>query len=86
MFFIRAMVRIFSSGERWNVPLNETIAQLNETFHLPPNENILTIARIKSFIICFISNSLNFGAQVAQNVPLDQFFGKFIKTICFKRI
>jgi hypothetical protein len=27
---------------------------LNGTFHLSPNENILTIARIKTFIICFI--------------------------------
>ena len=25
--FIRAMVRIFSRGERWNVPFNETIAE-----------------------------------------------------------
>ena len=59
---------------------------MNETFHLSPNENILTIARIKSFIICFISNSLNFGAQVAQNVPLDQFFGKFIKTMFYENL
>ena len=59
--FIRAMVRIFSFGERWNVPFNEAIfsfgerwnvpfysavASLNGTFHLSPNENILTIARI----------------------------------------
>ena len=38
--FIRAMVRIFSFGERWNVPFN------SGTFHLSPHENILTIARI----------------------------------------
>ena len=44
--FIRAMVRIFSFGERWNVPFNEATAELNGTFHLSPNENILTIARI----------------------------------------
>ena len=36
------------------VLLNEAIAELNRTFHLSPNENILTIARIKTFIICFI--------------------------------
>ena len=52
--FIRAMVRIFSFGERWNVLFNSAIASLNRTFHLSPNENILTIARIKTFIICII--------------------------------
>ena len=49
-----AMVRIFSRGERWNVLFNEAIAELNRTFHLSPNKNILTTARIKTFIICFI--------------------------------
>jgi hypothetical protein len=44
--FIRAMVRIFSFGERWNVPLNLVVASLNGTFHLSPHENILTIALI----------------------------------------
>ena len=29
-------------------------AELIGTLHLSPNENILTIARIKTFIICFI--------------------------------
>jgi hypothetical protein len=29
---------------------------LNGTFHLSPNENILTIARIKTFIICIIDH------------------------------
>jgi hypothetical protein len=43
--FMSAMVRIFSSGERWNVPFNEATAELNGTFHLSPNENVLTIAR-----------------------------------------
>ena len=33
---------------------NEAIAELNRTFQLSPNKNILTIARIKTFIICFI--------------------------------
>ena len=50
--FMSAMVRIFSFGERWNVPFNEATAELNGTFHLSPNENILTIALIKTFIIC----------------------------------
>jgi hypothetical protein len=44
--FIRAMVRIFSFGERWNVPFNSAVALLNGTFHLSPHENILTIAQI----------------------------------------
>jgi hypothetical protein len=44
--FIRAMVRIFSFGERWNVPINSAVASLNGTFHLSPHENILTIALI----------------------------------------
>ena len=44
--FIRAMVRIFSFGERWNVPFNSVVATLNGTFQLSPSENILTIARI----------------------------------------
>ena len=49
-----AMVSEYFGGERWNVPFNEATAELNGTFHLSPNENILTIARIKTFIICFI--------------------------------
>ena len=44
--FLRAMVKIFSFGERWNVPFNEATAELNGTFHLSPHENILTIALI----------------------------------------
>jgi hypothetical protein len=44
--FIRAIVRIFSFGERWNVPFNSAVASLNGTFLLSPHENILTIALI----------------------------------------
>ena len=44
--FIRAMVRIFSFGERWNALFNSAIASLNRTFYLSPHENILTIALI----------------------------------------
>ena len=43
--FTRAVVRIFSFGERWNVLFNSAIASLNRTFHLSPHENILTIAK-----------------------------------------
>ena len=41
--FIRAMVRIFSFGERWNVPFNSAVSSLNGTLHLPSRENILTM-------------------------------------------
>jgi hypothetical protein len=44
--FMSAMVRIFSFGERWNVPFNSAVASLNGTFHISPHENILTIALI----------------------------------------
>jgi hypothetical protein len=44
--FIRAMVRIFSFGERWNVPFNEATAELNGTFHLSPNANSQRVQRI----------------------------------------
>ena len=45
--FIRAIIRIFSFGERFIVPLNSAIARsLNETINLSPHENILTIALI----------------------------------------
>jgi hypothetical protein len=61
--FIRAMVRTFSFGERWNVPLNSAVASLNGTFHLSSHENILTIALInihylyKVLILCgLVSN------------------------------
>ena len=37
---------------RWK--LFEAIAELNGTIYLSLNENIVTIARIKTFIICFI--------------------------------
>jgi hypothetical protein len=39
-----AMVRIFDDRWKWSFG----------TFHLSPNENILTIAGTKSFIISFI--------------------------------
>ena len=44
--FMSAMVRIFSFGERWNVPFNSAVASLNGTFHISPHENILTTALI----------------------------------------
>ena len=44
--FNRAIVRIFSFGERFIVPFNSAIASLNGTINLSPHENILTIALI----------------------------------------
>ena len=44
--FIRAIVRIFSFGERLIVPFNSAIAPLNGTINFTPHENILTIALI----------------------------------------
>ena len=45
--FIRAIVRIFSFGERLIVPFNSAIAPLlNGTINLSPHENILPIALI----------------------------------------
>ena len=55
--FIRAMVRIFSFGERWNVLFNSAIASLNKTLHLSPHENILTIALIN---IHYLHNIINY--------------------------
>ena len=57
--FIRAMVRIFSFGERWNVLFNSAIASLNRTFHLSPHENILTIALINIHYLYTISQECN---------------------------
>ena len=65
--FIRAMIRIFSFGERWNVLFNSAIASLNRTFHLPPHENILTIALINIHYLynVFVSGEDNKQPSVA---------------------
>ena len=47
VFFIRAIEQIFSFGERWS-------ASINGTFHLSPNENICSTARMKIHVHCFI--------------------------------
>jgi hypothetical protein len=57
---IRAMVRIFSFGERWNVPFNSAVASLNGTFHLSPNENIPTIALINIHYLYIIHRGCTF--------------------------
>ena len=56
--FIRAMVRIFSFGERWNVLFNLAIASLNRTFHLSPHENILIIALINIHYLYIIQHGV----------------------------
>ena len=45
MVFIRAMVHIFSFGER-KCSIQLGFASLNRTFYLSPHENICTIALI----------------------------------------
>ena len=63
--FFRAMVRIFSFGERWNVPFNSAVASLNGTFHLSPHENILTIALINIHYLYNLKHAIsNKGADV----------------------
>jgi hypothetical protein len=57
--FLRAMVRIFSFGERWNVPFNSAVASLNGTFHLSLHENILTIALINIHYLYTIQYSIS---------------------------
>ncbi len=44
--FIRAVVKIFSFGERRNFPFHSAVASWNGKFHLSPHENIFTIALI----------------------------------------
>ena len=63
--FIRAMVRIFSFGERWNVLFNSAIASLNRTFHLSPHENILTIALIN---IHYLYSMMRYSAIISRAV------------------
>ena len=64
--FIRAIVRIFSFGERLIVPFNSAIALLNGTINLSPHENILTIALINIHYL--------YNGQFAQktNIPSRQ--------------
>ena len=63
--FLRAMVRIFSFGERWNVPFNSAVASLNGTFHLSPHENILTIALIN---IHYLYNIYYIMCAIVENI------------------
>ena len=57
-----AMVHIFSWGERWNedeifhsTRIELGFASLNGTFHLSPNENICSIARMRKHYLFYIT-------------------------------
>ena len=52
--FIRAIVIIFSFGERLILPFNSAIASSNGTINLSPHENILTIALINIYYLYII--------------------------------
>ena len=58
--FIRAMVRIFSFGERWSVPINSASPRQLRlgTLHLSP-QNILTIALINIHYLYSIDTTVN---------------------------
>jgi hypothetical protein len=61
--FIRAMVKIFSFGERCHFPFHSAVASWNGIFHLSLNENIFTIARMKTFIVCIYHTTPQHTAQ-----------------------
>jgi hypothetical protein len=73
------MVRIFSFGERWNVPFNSAVASLNGTFHLSSHENILNIALInihylyKKPLITYIGG---IGAEKKQKTVKSDFYNQ----------
>ena len=83
--FIRAMVRTFSFGERWNVPFNSAVASLNGTFHLSPHENILTIALINIHYLYNITWILTLSrCQPAPQPVLSCRTNSFFIDICGK--
>ena len=69
--FIRAMVKIFLFGKRWNVQFNSHIASLNKTFHLSPHENILTKTLINITYLYDITSSTLYDSIVARCNFLD---------------
>jgi hypothetical protein len=79
--FFRAMVRIFSFGERWSVPFNSADASLNGTFHLSPHENILTIALINIHYLYNIffpcTNSVYRSDMYTENICTPNVDSKF---------
>ena len=88
---IRAMVRIFSFGERWNVLFNSAIASLNRTFHLSPHENILTIALINIHYLYNIPSYTNLTYQKDRKYSYRRLYFSYIiqhldSFYCFKTI
>ena len=68
--FIRAMIKIFSFGERWNFPFDSAVASWNGKFHLSPRENIFTIALINIHYLYNVQSSKIYpGCDV---IKLDQ--------------
>ena len=78
--FIHAIVRIFSFSERWIIPVNLAIVSLNRTFHLSTHKNILTIARIKTFIIC-ISHSTISDVISLQEKTCQKFLSNYYQNV-----
>ena len=73
------MERIFSFGERLNVPFNSADASLNGTFNLSPHENILTIALINIHYLytgqhCWWLCGVPYFAYLSLHVPSRMHF------------
>ena len=81
--FIHAMERIFSFSERWIVPFNLAIVSLNRTFHLSPHKNILTIARIRTFIICILSHSTISHIISLQEKTCQKFLSNYYQNVFY---
>ena len=64
---IRAMVKIFSFGERWNFPFHSAVASWNGKFHLSPHENIFTIALINIHYLYNNTIILDITRKLMQN-------------------
>ena len=78
--FIRAIVRIFSFGERLILPLNSAIASLNGTINLSPHENILTIALINIYYLYIIYRLEGPDGKIFCRVSLFSEPNSFYKT------
>ena len=68
--FIRAIVRIFSFGERLIVPFNLAIASLNGTINVSSHKNILTIALINVHYLYNIIYKTKKSALLAVSIKI----------------
>ena len=59
MFFNRAIVQIFSFGERCNVLFQLGFVSLNLAFHISPQENICTFAHIIIYYLYIIFTAVS---------------------------